>query len=397
MHPLFWTFAILGGYLIGSISPSYFLGKILKKIDIRDYGQRRADTFNTYKVLGLGPAITTAIFDLSKGVLVLTLANLAGASPFLMYLTALAAILGQIFPFYLRFRGGQGIVTASGILVYYLVLIYMKGWLPWESLFLLVFCLFSFIHITKTGEFVGAIVLSFLAAFVIVFSPFQTYTLFILSVITFILFITFLNIRRQKLLNPQRPLKEKLNWRLYLRPVAVLFIINYLKTDKKDTLTLIGSVVLFFLLLDFIRLFSKKINIYIFKNIKDFYKTKEYKTFSSITIFLVASFLTILLFEKSIAILAVSYLIFGDFFSKFFGLLFGRTKIFKKSLQGSLAHFNACLLTGFIFLHFVKLPVHAYLTGAFVASLMEVLPLGVNDNFSVPLLSASTMYVFLSF
>ncbi|NIO49003.1 MAG: hypothetical protein GTN73_06165 [Candidatus Aminicenantes bacterium] len=401
MNPLIWIFIILGGYLAGSISPSYILGKILKKINIREHGKKNAGTINVYHLLGLWPAVMTAIIDLSKGILVMYIAYLLGASPLLMYLAGFAAILGHVFPFYLRFKGGQGAATATGILIYYLMLFYLLRWLPWESILLLAFCVFSFFLIARKGEIVGAVVLPSLAIFVIVLSPFQhyqQYQLFILSVIAYIFFINITNIRQQKLwIAPTEKIRKEINWRLYMRPLAVLLIINYLKTGKKETLILIGSIVLFFLLLDLMRLFSNKINIFIFKNIKDFYKSKEYKKFSSITIFLFASFLTVLLFNKAIAVLAISYLIFGDFFSKLFGLHFGRRKIFEKTFEGSLAHFNACLISGYIFLHVVPLPVHIYLTGAFVASVSEMLPLGVNDNFSVALLSASSMYVFFLF
>ena len=182
-----------------------------------------------------------------------------------------------------------------------------------------------------------------------------------------------------------------------MRPAAVLLIINYFHSDKKDTLVLIGVIVLLFLALDLLRLFSKNINIFFFEKIKRLYKSKEYQKFSSITLFLVASFLTVLLFEKPIAILAVSFIIFGDFFSKFFGLHFGRTKIFDKSLQGCLAHLCACLISGYIFLHYFSFPIPIFLTGAVVATVVECLPLGVDDNFSVALISASTMYVFQLF
>lgn len=395
MTLLIWFSIILGGYLVGSISPSYILGKILKKIDIRDHGTKNAGTTNTYKVLGLGPAIITGLFDLSKGLLVMYFAYLLGASPLHIHLVGFAAIFGHVFPFYLHFKGGQGVATATAILIYYLVLFYSKAWLPWESLLFLAFCVFSFVYITKRGEIVGLVVLPILATFILVFSPFQLYQILIISVIAYILFINIQNIRHEHLLRfSTDKMKKEITWRLYLRPLAVLLIINYMKTDKKDTLTLIGVIVLFFLFLDLIRLFSKKINIFFFKNIKNLYKSKEYKKFSSITLFLFATFLTVLLFDQAIAILAVSYLIFGDFFSKFFGLHFGQRRIFDKSLEGSLAHLNACLLSGYIFLHFISLPIHIYLTGAFVASAVECLPMGVDDNFSVALLSASAMYVF---
>jgi len=389
---------ILMGYFIGSVSPSYILGKCLKNIDIREHGTQNAGTVNTYKVLGLWPALITGIFDLSKGLLAMYIAHLLGASPLFMHFVGFAAIIGHCFPFYLNFRGGQGVAIATSIMLYYLILFYKNAWLPWESLIILAFCVGCFIFISKRGEIIGLVIQPTLGIFVLVFSPHQIYQILILTVIAYILFINLLNIRQEHLLRSStEEIKMEINWRLFLRPAAVLLIINYMHSDKKDTLILIGVIVLLFLLLDLLRLFSKNINIFFFEKIKLLYKSKEYKKFSSITLFLMASFLTVLLFEKSIAILAVTFLIFGDMFSKFFGLHFGRTKIFDKTVQGCLAHLCGCLIFGYIFLHYVSIPIPLFLTGAVVASLVECLPLGVDDNFSVSLISASTMYVFQLF
>ncbi len=389
---------ILMGYLIGSVSPSYLLGKLLEKIDIREHGTQNAGTMNAFKVLGLWPGIITGLFDLSKGLLAMYLAHILGASPLFMHLIGFAAIIGHCFPFYLNFRGGQGVAIATSIMIYYLVLFYKNAWLPWDSLLLLAFCVVCFIFIARRGEIIGLVILPTLGLFVLVFSSQQIYQILILTVIVYILFINLLNIRQEQLLPTlTEETKKEISWRLYLRPAAVLLIINYMHSDKKDTLVLIGVIVLLFLSLDLLRLFSKKINIFFFEKIKRLYKSKEYQKFSSITLFLVASFLAVLLFEKSIAVLAVSFIIFGDMFSKFFGLHFGRTKIFDKSLQGCLAHLCACLISGYIFLHYISFPIPIFLTGAVVATIVECLPLGVDDNFSVGLISASTMYVFQLF
>ncbi|MFQ6109389.1 MAG: glycerol-3-phosphate acyltransferase [Candidatus Aminicenantales bacterium] len=394
MDLLTWFSIVLMGYIIGSISPSYILGKVLKKIDIREHGTKNAGTLNTYKILGLGPAIITALFDLSKGLLAMWVAHTLGASLLHVHLVGFAAIFGHVFPFYLRFRGGQGVATATAILIYYLGIFYARAWLPWDSLLLLAFCVLSFVFIAKKGEIVGVVVLPVLTVFILVFSPSHLYQILIISIIAYILFINIQNIRHFHLLKSSEKMKKEINWRLYLRPLAVILLINYLKTDKKDTLVLIGVITLLFLFLDLIRLTSKKINVFFFKTIKSLYKSKEYKKFSSITLFLFAIFLTILLFEQAIAVLAVSFLIFGDFFSKFFGLHYGQRKIFEKSLEGSLAHFTACLLSGYVFLQFVPFSIPIFMTGALVASVAEFLPMGVDDNFSVALLSAATMSVF---
>jgi glycerol-3-phosphate acyltransferase PlsY len=385
---------LFGGYIAGSISPSYILGRLIQKIDIREHGTKNAGTVNTYKILGLWPAVTTAVFDLFKGLFAMYAASVLGASPLLVHLAGFAAVLGHVFPFYLNFKGGQGVATAAAILIYYLALFYINGWLPWVSLLFLAYYVVSFVVITKKGEFVGVAVIPLIGILVLVFSPPRPHPLFVLSVLVYILYINIHNIWKGQLLTPpSENAKRSINWRHYARPFAVLLIIDYIKTDKKEALTLIGAIVLFFLILDLIRLFSKKINVFIFDKIKKLYKSKEYKKFSSITLFLVASFLTVLLFEKAVAILAVCFLIFGDFFSKFFGIYFGRKKLFEKTLEGSLAHLNACVLSGYIVAQFVNIPTPVYLVGALVASITELLPMGVDDNFSVALISASAMYV----
>ena len=102
---------ILIGYILGSLNPAFFFGKILRRIDIREHGTKNAGTTNVKRVLGLGPAIFTAIYDLSKGLIAIWIASALGLPPIWTYLSGIAAIIGHIFPFYLKFRGGQ--VTAT--------------------------------------------------------------------------------------------------------------------------------------------------------------------------------------------------------------------------------------------------------------------------------------------
>ncbi|MFW6131476.1 MAG: glycerol-3-phosphate acyltransferase [Candidatus Aminicenantaceae bacterium] len=99
MTPAKWGLILFGSYLLGSISPSYILGKLLKNINIRDEGEKNAGTVNAYHLLGFWPAVVTALFDLSKGLLAMYLAHILGASPVLIHLTGFAVIFGHIFPF----------------------------------------------------------------------------------------------------------------------------------------------------------------------------------------------------------------------------------------------------------------------------------------------------------
>ena len=91
------------------------------------------------------------------------------------------------------------------------------------------------------------------------------------------------------------------------------------------------------------------------------------------------------------------YLIFGDIFGKIFGLAFGRHRLFEKTLEGSLAYFSAALICAYIIQPVVGLPHIVLLIGAFAATIAELLPIGLDDNFTVGILTGVIMVVFQFF
>lgn len=184
--------AILIGYLIGSISPSYILGRLLRGIDIRDYGDGNAGGLNTYHVLGLRPAIVTVVFDLSKGLVSMYFASILGASLICIQLAGLAAILGHVFPLYLKFRGGKGIGTAVGILFYYLYLMIKNDWLSPLWLFIYVASVILIFYISRRKEILGAIALPLLLVIILFSSPLNLVTAFAGLLILYMFFINFL-------------------------------------------------------------------------------------------------------------------------------------------------------------------------------------------------------------
>ncbi|MBI2129871.1 glycerol-3-phosphate acyltransferase [Candidatus Woesearchaeota archaeon] len=102
-------------YLIGAVSPSYFAAKTFAGIDIRRYGNKTAGALNTYEVIGFMPAITVAILDAGKAFFVVVLSVYLGFNIYYLFLIGLAAIMGNIFPFYLDFEGGHGLATTAGV------------------------------------------------------------------------------------------------------------------------------------------------------------------------------------------------------------------------------------------------------------------------------------------
>ncbi len=118
------------------------------------------------------------------------------------------------------------------------------------------------------------------------------------------------------------------------------------------------------------------------------------------TYFLAASLLSILIFEKGIAIAALLFSTFGDAASTIVGVKYGRTKLFRgKSLEGSLAFFIICFFVGLFLIcsrrMFIDLDGPArlllILIGSFAASLIEVLPIRLDDNLTIPLFSGAVM------
>lgn len=109
--------AIIACYLLGSVSFSVLLARLLRGIDIRQHGSGNAGATNTLRVLGTGPAILVLSLDVLKGIAAVWIGIwLGGDNEWLPGLCGLAAITGHNWPVYFRFRGGKGIATAIGVL-----------------------------------------------------------------------------------------------------------------------------------------------------------------------------------------------------------------------------------------------------------------------------------------
>ena len=105
----------IGAYLLGSIPTSYVIGRWIAGKDLRQLGSKNLGATNVYRVLGLKYAIPVAIVDVTKGVVPVTvIAPHVGAGPWVPITLAAAAVLGHVFPVFLKFRGGKGVATAGG-------------------------------------------------------------------------------------------------------------------------------------------------------------------------------------------------------------------------------------------------------------------------------------------
>lgn len=121
---------ILFSYLIGSIPTSIIVSKLVKGIDIRNFGSGNAGGTNVYRVLGWKYGILVILLDALKGALaVILIARLyqgsipfENATPFddftlIQIIAGISAVIGHIWTIFAGFRGGKGIATALGMLV----------------------------------------------------------------------------------------------------------------------------------------------------------------------------------------------------------------------------------------------------------------------------------------
>ena len=106
----------LSSYLLGAIPSSFIIGKILKGIDLRDHGSGNLGAANTFRILGAKAAIPVLIIDIGKGFLAVKLVSIFGVdnSIFIAF-AALLAVLGHNYSIFVRFSGGKGVGTTTGV------------------------------------------------------------------------------------------------------------------------------------------------------------------------------------------------------------------------------------------------------------------------------------------
>lgn len=392
--------AIFLGYLLGSILPAYFLSRWLKGIDIRKVGTGNAGTTNVIKTIGVIPAIPTAIYDVSKGILAIIIARqIFNTSLIIAYLSCFAAILGHIFPFYIGFRGGQGAASATGLLLYNLYQLFFisKSQLVILDLVLLILTIIIMIIISHIQELIAITVLPLFGFFLIYRLPPRIEVITSLIIITYLFALAIYNIIKFNLYTiDYENYPDFRLWRTLLRPAAMAFPILSFFISKSSLITLIGTVLVIFFITDVVRILHKRVGRFFLHDIRrsiTIYKDKEQVRISSMTLFLLGCFLSFLLFERTIAFCTMVFLIFGDLSAKMLGLAYGKHKLFNKTLEGSLAHLLACLVLGYILHLFVYMPTSLIFVGAFVATIVEVLPFNIDDNLSVPVITGAILTI----
>lgn len=103
-------------YLLGSIPFGYIVGKLFKKIDIRELGSGNIGATNVFRILGPSLASLVVIGDIGKGIFSIYLVRYLNIDNLLILTIAgLVVICGHDWSLFLGFKGGKGIATTFGV------------------------------------------------------------------------------------------------------------------------------------------------------------------------------------------------------------------------------------------------------------------------------------------
>ena len=173
--------------------------------------------------------------------------------------------------------------------------------------------------------------------------------------------------------------------------LATLIIpVGYGLTARETVLLFVIPLFLGLLGIDLLRHFHSGVallfNKYFFGSVL---REEEKPTLMGSTYFLFSTILTVLLFPKPIAIMSLLILILSDTAAALVGKSIGRIRILGKTLEGSSAFFLTSLLSVWLYPHSNRF---SGTVAALGGTLTELLPMGVNDNLSIPLVTGAIMF-----
>ena len=106
---------LLLAYLMGCSNMALYLSRY-KGVDLRAAGSKNLGASNAMVLMGWGPGVIVAVHDIGKALLAVVLARHFGQGlPFIGAAAGVACVLGHMFPFFLRFRGGKGFASYLGM------------------------------------------------------------------------------------------------------------------------------------------------------------------------------------------------------------------------------------------------------------------------------------------
>ncbi len=174
---------------------------------------------------------------------------------------------------------------------------------------------------------------------------------------------------------------------------GLILPVIYLFFDKPAMLIFVGILTGVVIIIELVKWISLSFSNFFFRTFTPMLRRHEQRgAITGATYYVISTFLCILFFSKTLAIVCIFFMVLGDLAAALVGKMWGRTKLLgRKSLEGSLACFMVCATIALVQLQH---PVIG-LIGALVATIVELLPLQIDDNLTVPLVSGAVMHFLL--
>lgn len=329
----------VAGYLIGSLSSGYFLGRIVKGVDIRSYGNHNTGATNTYFQVGPFYGVVTAIFDLLKTPVIYYI-SLNWLSVDLALIPGLVGVIGHVAPFYLGFRGGRGMASLAGLSL--IALFYS------QSVFVLLLIIGSIAYGIKIAT-----------------------------------------------IKVNLPIRHILKLGALVFPVGLIWF--------SGDLIIFIVLILFgiSIFLDILRFLSPKINEAYLKK-SAFTKLKEKKQFSGYSLFLLSVLIVVIWFPLEIAVVSLCFFIVGDVFapfSKMIRFLPQKVLLSGKTPAGAIVILTMSFVAGLFLnsLTSLSLSLNLIVAGALIAAVVDHFSFILDDNILVPVGTALVLSLLFKF
>ena len=116
---MWWAFLVMApiGYLMGSVPMGLIAGRLVRGIDIREYGSGKTGFTNALRTIGLRASLLVLLGDAAKGALPVLIARLLSDNAYVQAVAGLAAVVGHDWPVFAGFRGGRGVTTFFGVIL----------------------------------------------------------------------------------------------------------------------------------------------------------------------------------------------------------------------------------------------------------------------------------------
>ena len=172
---------------------------------------------------------------------------------------------------------------------------------------------------------------------------------------------------------------------------AVFPISYYYSLSREQMLWLLGGLSALFLIGELLRMnvgsFKRFFRLIFSTIVRD---SEDYTITGATTVF-IAGFLTVLIFERPVAIFAMLILSLADATAALIGRKWGNHSLFEKSVEGTMTFLIVALALAFLL---PDLPRAGAVAAAGIATVAEVLPSPIDDNLIVPLSAATTISFF---